>query len=114
MLFPLVPNAPVQNVNVSVVSSEEAFITWIDPDITDQNGIITDYVINVTRVSTGESFQMTSTTTDVFLSDLVPFSSYVCRVAARTTIGAGPYSMATSFLTMETGMLRNWKDLHNY
>ena len=48
---------------------------------------------------------MTSTTTDVFLSDLVPFNSYVCRVAARTTIGAGPYSMATSFLTMETGML---------
>ena len=89
---------------MTVISSEEALIDWIDPDTADQNGIITGYLINVTRISTGQTIQMVSTTNDLFLNDLVPFSSYVCRVAAMTTVGAGPYSVATSFLTMETGM----------
>lgn len=76
---------------------------WVAPDIADQNGIITGYLINVTLVSTGRSFQMTSTTPNLFLNSLQPFTTYTCRVAAMTNVGVGPYSMAISFLTNENG-----------
>ena len=88
---------------MTVLSSEEALIGWRDPDIEDQNGIITGYAISVTLVSTGQSFQMTSTVNRLFLSNLLPFTTYICRVAAMTNVGVGPFSTATSFLTRETG-----------
>ena len=78
---------------------------WEAPDISDQNGIITGYVVNVTQVNTGQNFQMTSTAANLYLNNLLPFTSYTCRVAAMTNVGVGPYSIPTSFLTAETGML---------
>ena len=87
-----------------MLSSEEAVISWEALDAADQNGIITGYVINITLISTGQSFQMMSSTNDLYLTSLLPFTTYTCRVAAVTNAGAGPYSIAISFLTEETGM----------
>ncbi len=104
-----VPSGPAQNLNSTVLSSEEAVITWAAPDVADQNGIITGYVINVTLVGTGQTFQMTSSTNDLYLTNLQPFTTYICRVAAMTNVGVGPYSIAISFLTEESGMnLTSW------
>lgn len=98
-----VPSGPAQDVNVSVVSFEEVVISWEAPNEADHNGVITGYLVNVTVVSTGQSFTRTSTNTSLILNGLQPFTSYVCRVAARTQVGLGPFSTLISFLTDETG-----------
>lgn len=102
-LFFSVPTGPAQDLNVTVISSEEVLLTWEDPDIVDQNGIITGYKINVTVVNSGVSFQQTSTDSSLLLDNLLPFTTYSCRVAATTSVGTGPFSMAISFLTNEAG-----------
>lgn len=88
---------------MSVVSFEEVIITWEAPNEADQNGIITSYLINVTLVSTSQSFTRTSTNTTLRLNGLQAFTSYTCWVAARTQVGLGPFNMPISFLTEETG-----------
>lgn len=103
LLFSPVPSGPAQAVNITVISSEEALVMWEAPDPEDQNGIITGYSINVTLVRTSQTVQMTSSTNALYLDNLLPFRTYTCRVAARTSVGVGPYSIATSFMTEEAG-----------
>ena len=77
-------------------------ITWEDPESEDVNGVITGYVINVTD-SSGQRFQTTSTSRSLLLDELSPFTVYTCLVAARTSVGVGPFSLALSFTTDEAG-----------
>ena len=81
---------------------------WQAPNQEDQNGVITGYSINITLVRTGQTILLTSNTDSLFLDDLQPFTTYTFRVAAVTSVGVGPYSIATSFMTEETG-----KAIHN-
>ena len=99
-----VPTGPAEEVNATVLSSDEVLITWENPDSADINGVITGYVINVTIVSTGQTFQMTSMTRSLLLENLLPFTTYTYRVAAMTSSGVGPYSPPSSFLTDESGI----------
>ena len=77
----------------------------------DRNGIITGYAVNVTVTRTGQSAQQQllvssssgTGTESLLLTNLQPFTTYACRVAARTSVGVGPYSIATSFITLEAG-----------
>ena len=85
------------------MSPEEALISWEAPQVEDQNGIITGYVIDITLPGIGMNFQVTTSNTDFLLDELLPFTTYTWRVAAMTSVGLGPYSMATSFLTSEGG-----------
>ena len=98
-----VPSGPAQDLSVSVVSFEEVTISWAAPNETDRNGVITGYLINITLISTGQSFTRNSTNTTHVLNGLQPFTSYTCSVAAMTRVGLGPFSMPISFLTYETG-----------
>lgn len=79
---------------------------WEAPNMADQNGIITGYLVNFTVVSTGQSFTRSSTNTSLTLDGLLPFTTYTCYVAAMTQVGPGPFSMPTSFLTNQTGKLK--------
>ena len=78
---------------------------WTPPDISDQNGIITAYIVDVTAVQSGRNFQITSTTTMYSIDDLLPYTTYTCKVAALTGVGAGPFSRPASFQTHQTGLL---------
>lgn len=98
-----VPTGPANNVTATVISSEQVYLTWKDPDITDHNGVITHYEIDLTVVSTGQRLHMTSTDSNFLLDSLLPFTTYTCRVAASTAVGNGPYSMPISFQTAEAG-----------
>ena len=84
------------------MSHEEVFISWMEPNNEDQNGIITGYVINVTRSDTGVIIQRTSTITNLYLDILEPFTIYACQVASMTVAGLGPFSISVSFLTDQT------------
>ena len=73
--------------------------------MTDQNGVIIGYVVNVTVMGTGEMFQFSTLSTNLTLDSLRPFTTYVCRIAARTLIGIGPYSIAVVATTEQAGKL---------
>ena len=71
----------------------------------DQNGVIISYVVNVTAVETGMDFELTSSGTTLVADGLRPFTTYICRIAARTTVGVGPFSIAITAVTSQDGML---------
>ena len=73
--------------------------------MTQQNGIIILYTINVTVADSGEMFQLTSTTTSLTVSTLQPFTTYFCIIAASTSVGMGPFSTVVTLQTPEDGML---------
>ena len=103
--FFLVPSAPATNPAGTVTSSTSIFLEWDPPDVSDQNGVIIGYVVNVTVIATGEMFQLTTTSTNLPLDSLQPFTTYVCRIAARTVVGIGPYSIAVVATTEQAGEL---------
>ena len=78
-------------------------LTWDPPPPEDQNGPIVEYVINVTVLETGEMFQLTSSTNRLSVASLKPFTRYVCIIAARTSVGLGPFSTTITVMTPEDG-----------
>ena len=73
--FFLVPSAPATNPAGTVTSSTSIFLEWDPPDVSDQNGVIIGYVVNVTVIATGEMFQLTTTSTNLPLDSLQPFTT---------------------------------------
>jgi len=83
--------------------SRSVVLTWDPPPPEDQNGPIVGYVINVTVIETGEMFQLTSSTNTLSVASLKPFTHYVCIIAARTSVGLGPFSTTVTVMTPEDG-----------
>lgn len=84
-------------------SSRSATISWNPPPDDEINGIIIRYVINVTIVETGDTFQLNSTTTTLTVNALTPYTTYVCIIAAVTSAGIGPFSTQFTLITPEDG-----------
>ena len=73
----------------------------------DQNGVITNYVINytttqvetetTTEITTGEAYH------SFVLENLKPFTAYTIKVAAQNINGTGPYSVTIEVKTAATG-----------
>ena len=97
------PSMPPVNLTVEATTAESISLSWSPPDVQSQNGDITGYLINVTASETGETFQVSSTTTNLVLHQLRPFTSYNCTVAAMTSAGIGPFSISLTVQTNETG-----------
>ncbi len=68
----------------------------------EQNGIITEYRINVTELETGNVLVRFSTTTSVTVTALHPYYTYVCIVSAHT-VATGPYTDTFAIRTPEDG-----------
>ena len=73
--------------------------------VDDRNGIIVRYIINVTVVETGQMFQLVSTTTTLTINTLSPYRTYVCIIAAVTSVGIGPFSTQINFTSPEDGKI---------
>lgn len=91
------------NIVAEVPSSDTLIIQWDFPEPEDQNGIIIGYVVEINATETGETYQLTSTLSTVIIDTLQPFTTYVCRIAARTRVGTGPYSIAITATTLQDG-----------
>ena len=91
------------NPSITVSSSTSLFLNWEPPELEDQNGVITGYVVNVTAVETGMNFLLTSSGPSLLADGLRPFTTYICRIAARTAVGIGPYSIAVTAVTDQDG-----------
>ena len=81
--------------------------SWSPLHESDRNGIITEYTIGISAVETEEEIQLhlNSTTTSVTVTTLRPYTTYLCIIAASTSVGMGPFSTILSILTLEDGML---------
>lgn len=87
----------------SILTPRSAVLSWQAPLLEDRNGIIISYTINLTSLNTGLTQQLISTTTNLTLTNLAPFTTYTCIIAASTAIGLGPFSNTINIQTPETG-----------
>lgn len=79
-------------------------ISWTAPAPGLLNGAVTGYIINVTHADTLVTVQYNSGSTNVVISNLEPYTTYICVVAAETSAGNGPFSHLILIQTQETGL----------
>ena len=88
----IAPSGPPTNIGATAVLSESLSLSWNPPVFEDINGIIRSYIINVTELETGRVFALRSNTTQATLTNLHPFYTYACAIAAET-VDVGPYTI---------------------
>ena len=88
---------------ISDIKSTEFLLTWTTPPHESHNGIITEYVVNITEVETGDTYKLVSQTASIIVQSLHPFYSYECTVSA-VTVAEGPYTEVVTVRTLEDGM----------
>lgn len=95
------PSAPPENFYAVPSSPTSASITWDPPPADDINGVIIQYIINVTVVGSRQTFQLTSITTSLNITTLQPYTTYICIITAVTSVGIGPFSSRFTLITPE-------------
>ena len=95
-------SAPI-GLNVISQSSSSLTLAWMAPPLERQNGMITGYSINVTDTDTEASMLLSSTGEFITVTQLSPYTSYLCSVAAQTSVGLGPYTLTIIITTDEDG-----------
>ena len=101
-----VPSSAPVSLQGSAVNSTTIQLQWEPPPLSDQNGVIRSYIINITVAETESSFRRTSETTALYISNLHPFYAYTLTVAA-VTIGPGPYGLMLTVQMPENGTVCN-------
>ena len=102
-VFVLVPSGSPLNFTASTLSSRSANFSWEPPLVHLQNGIIENYVINVTVTETRQIFEFSSNVTSLSVATLSPHRTYLCQIAAATSVGVGPYSSLLTLYTPQDG-----------
>ena len=97
--FSLAPSAPPESFNAVPGSPTSASISWDPPPADDVNGVIVQYIINVTVVGSGQTFLLYSTSTTLNITTLQPYTTYICIIAAVTSAGVGPYTSQLTLIT---------------
>ena len=88
-IFP-VPSGPPQNFTISV-TPHNLTLSWSPPLPSQQNGVITSYVLTCSSGgSIINSTRTSSLTKRVQITSLVPGTQYTCFVNASTVVGDGP------------------------
>ena len=105
-LFPskLVPTASPENLTVVVLDSRSLRLSWNPLAAEHQNGDVLGYRITITAVETGTASQYNSTSTSLTISELHPYYTYQCKVAAFNSAGVGPFTTVVEKMTDQDGM----------
>ena len=100
------PSGAPTDVSVTANSPYSITITWTQPVADLMNGDLTGYIISVTRGDTLVAVQHTTLSdTTLSVSGLHPYTTYICTVAAQTSVGTGPFSHRALIQTPQTGKL---------
>ena len=83
-------------------SSRSLRLTWQPPFVENRNGIIINYTVFIVA-DDSTSLQVTTPNTSIVVSNLRPFTTYTCNVAASTSVGQGPPTAAMLQTTPEDG-----------
>ena len=103
ILLPIAPSGSPLNFSGAVQSSTEVIFTWSPPRQEDQNGVITNYLLDVTALDRNHTLQIIATSTTAHVGNLKPYTMYTCTVAAETIIGVGPISLPITITMPEDG-----------
>ena len=88
-------------------SSTTIIVMWEEVPPIDQNGIITIYEVMYTPLETfggtveGDTVNVSGLNLSVDLTGLEEYVNYTISVRTSTSVGAGPYSVAVTVLTLE-------------
>ena len=104
--FIVAPETAPSNFEAVATSPYAATLTWNPLPISEQNGDITGYIINVTVVETGEKLQLMSVSTSLTVTTLRPFRTYICIITAQTAVGIGPFSGEFTLVTLQDGKVK--------
>ena len=85
-----------------MVTSTSLTLNWNPPGFDKVNGVIIYYQIIVIEVETGYTYNYTSYSTTLSLTQLHPAYTYQCSIAAYT-VALGPYSEPFNVTTAEDG-----------
>lgn len=94
------PISPPLSLLISNVSASGFLLSWSDPPLSDQNGVVRSYEVNITEENTANQFQLISFSKSQWVASLHPFYNYSCIVSA-VTVEAGPYSEPITVTTSE-------------
>ena len=100
--FSTVPSGTPQSIQAQPIDSRSLLLAWEPPLVQEQNGVIQEYLINISVVETGDEFQYRSTNTTLIVEDLHPHYIYSLVISA-VTISPGPYSEVYTVQMPEDG-----------
>ena len=103
LLILIVPSGYPQSIIANATSPFSIVINWNPLPEEEQSGVIIGYTINVTHTDTLVTIQYFTTSTNVTITSLEPYTTYVCVVAADTAVGTGPFSHLIFVQTPEAG-----------
>ena len=104
---PIVPSDYPQDFVGIASTSRSANFTWDPPPVDHQNGIISEYFINITDAVSGDTLHLSTSETSLSIDFLQPFTIYFCVISSATSVGVGPHSTVFTLETPEDGKLRN-------
>ena len=85
-------------------SSQSVSFNWDAVMLEEQNGVITSYTLVVSEASSGQvqvSRTLPSSETSLTIDSLLPFTNYLCTIAASTSVGMGPSSQTITVTTLQ-------------
>ena len=98
------PSRPPLEIKGRALTSSSILVQWDPPPVEHQNGEIESYIILCIEHNTGRTLRLDTTPiTNVTISELHPFYSYVCNVSA-VTVDSGPFSDTINVTTLEDGI----------
>lgn len=83
------PSAAPLGLTGSARNSDSIFMSWSSPVVSERNGMIQHFLINVTEMDTGNMYNHVSSRTNLTLFTLHPYYSYSVTVTA-VTVNPGP------------------------
>ena len=103
----LVPNGSPRSVQGGVVNLTAIYVTWNVIPKQSQNGVILNYNVAYKQNDSSQGWKVISTDSKTFraeIGNLQYNKIYEVKVAGRTSIGRGPYSVPISIRTDVYGM----------
>lgn len=89
------------------MDSRTLTLSWSPPSEDSRNGIVTQYVVNVSVSETGQRFQqIVEGVGTVTLNNLHPYYEYTYVIAAATSVGTGPFTVRDSIRMPQDGMFK--------
>ena len=85
-------------------SSRAITVEWNPPQQQEQNGEIVGYNVRVIPIIGGQRMDYEAEGEFLLVEGLLPHTTYECIVAARTSVGTGPFSTIVTVTTLEEGL----------
>ena len=105
LLLYLVPSGFPQMFQEESRSSRSLSFSWDVLLPENQNGIVVSYTVNIYEASKGQiaaTRQLPSHQLSLIVNNLLPFTNYLCSIAASTSVGVGPFSQNITVITLQS------------